>query len=63
METTDIFAFEDDSNDGSTTHEIAEPCEEGLSLQVCVVLLDMLLRRVQHLQSHDLVATTFESGG
>lgn len=56
-----VLALEDDADDGAGSHVLDETGEELLALEVLVVLLEVLLGGVDHLEGGDLVTAVLEA--
>jgi len=56
-----VKTLEDHSNDGAGAHEGDKTSEEGLGLQVTVVLLPVLTRRLGQLHGNELESLLLES--
>lgn len=56
-----VLAFEDDADDGAGSHVLDKAGEELLTLEVLVVLFEVLLRGVHHLERCNLVATVLKA--
>lgn len=57
----DVLALPDHGNNGAGAHVLDETRVEGLALEVLVVLLEVLLRGVDHLEGDELVAALLET--
>lgn len=57
----DILALPHHGNDGARGHVLDQTGEEGLALEVGVVLLEVVLTGVHELHGHELVATVLEA--
>lgn len=57
----DILALEDDGNNRSGSHVFDETWEERLGGEIGIVLLEVLLGSVNHLEGDNLVASLLES--
>ena len=56
-----VLTLENDADNGTGSHVLDKTGEELLALKVLVVLLEVLLRGVDHLESGDLVTAVFET--
>ena len=57
----DILALPDHGDNGAGSHVLDQTREEGLALEVLVVLLEVLLAGVHELHGHELEAAVLEA--